>query len=559
MSPHPFGDMMAGKYFRRASGPQAGARAALSSDGSPPFEDAPPAPRFVIEQETRLSQSLLWTAQRRFFARQGIDAWRSGTVPYYVTNNPALARAYAEVTLGFLRDLVAQGAQFDAAAPFTVIELGAGSGRFAFFFVTQFRALLALSPFAAVPFRYVMTDFTQSNLAFWRAHDALAPLREAGVLDAALFDAECDERLRLEGAATTLSPGALAHPPVVVANYVFDGISQDAFSFRDGAILDHRISLSADRPAPDLDDPEAIARLECSYSDHPLEGTPYAEPLYNAILDDYAQSLDDTTLLFPSGALRCLDRLARLGDGRLLLLTADRGEQRDADLGREHGIGMAVHGSFSLPVNYHAIAEYVVKSGGEVLTTAYRHAHIAVSAFLFGGAYGETRLAFDQAIEHFGPDDFYTLARGLREQPGPLDIAQLLALVRLSGFDPRVLRDCLAVLWEKLPGASAAQRQELARAVERTVANYYHLGEARDLLFEFAMLSYALGDYRGALALYRRSRQHYDDHAATFWNMALCHAALGDDTEAAFCLAEAKRLDADFAPVSALQMKPREE
>ena len=517
--------------------------------------DAPPAPRFVIEREMRLSQSLLWTAQRRFFARQGIDAWRSGTVPYYVTNNPALARAYAEVTLGFLRDLVAQGAQFDAAAPFTVIELGAGSGRFAFFFVTQFRALLALSPLATVPFRYVMTDFTEANLAFWRRHEALAPLREAGVIDVALFDAECGEALRLETAGITLAAGALAQPPVVIANYVFDGISQDAFSFRDGAIMEHRISLSADRADPDLDDPEAIARLECSYSDQPLAGPPYSEALYNAILDDYAQSLDGCTVLFPAGALGCLDRLTRLADGRLLVLTADRGQQRDDDLSRGHGIGMAVHGSFSLPVNYHAIAEYVVKSGGEVLTTAYRHANLAVSAFLLGGRYGETCLAFDQAIEHFGPDDFYTLCRGLREQPGPLDIAQLLALVRLSAFDPRVLRDCLPALWEKLDNASEVQRQELARAIERAAANYYHLGEPRDLLFEFAMLSYSLGNYGGGLALYCRSRQYYGDDAATFWNMALCHAALGNAADAAFCLAEAKRLDADFAPVSALQVK----
>jgi len=170
----------------------------LPSDGTPPLDDASSAPRFVIEREKPLSQSLLWTAQRRFFARQGVEAWRSNTVPHYVTNNPALARAYAEVALGFLRDLVAGGARFDAAEPFTLIELGAGSGRFAFFFVNAFRSLLALSPFAALPFRYVMTDFTEANLAFWRTHEALAPLCEAGLVDFAVFDAESDDTLRLE-------------------------------------------------------------------------------------------------------------------------------------------------------------------------------------------------------------------------------------------------------------------------------------------------------------------------------------------------------------------------
>jgi Tfp pilus assembly protein PilF len=61
--------------------------------------------------------------------------------------------------------------------------------------------------------------------------------------------------------------------------------------------------------------------------------------------------------------------------------------------------------------------------------------------------------------------------------------------------------------------------------------------------------------YAGAVRLYRRSRRYYGDHGATFWNMALCHAALGDPAEAASCLAEAKRLDANFAPTTALPVK----
>lgn len=525
----------------------------MSPDAVSAAEDAPPAARFVIEREKRLSESLLWTAQRRFFDRQGVEAWSTGPVPSYVTNNPALARAYAELALGFLRDLVAAGARFDAAEPFTLIELGAGSGRFAFFFVTRFRALLALSPFAAVPFRYVMTDFTASNLDFWRQHDALAPFREAGLVDFALFDAERDESLRLEEAQRTIAAGTLAHPPVAIANYVFDGVTQDAFSLRGGKVLECRVTLSAAEPNPDLDDPAVMVGLSSSYSDHAIAAPAYPEPLFNAILDEYAATLGETTILFPATTMRCLDRMARWSNGRMLLLTADRGEQREEDLGRPTGLGLAVHGSISFPVNYHAIAEYVVKRGGEVLTTAYRHANLAVSAFLLGGgAHGETRLAFDQAVETFGPDDFYTLCQGLRREPGQLDLAQLLALVRLSCFDLRVLRDCGGALLPLLDGAGENQRRELARIVEEAAAGYYHLGETRDVLFECAMLLQGIDDHAGALRLYRRSRQYYGDHAASFWNMALCHAALGDGAEAAFCLAEAKRLDAAFGSVTTI-------
>lgn len=518
--------------------------------------DERPAQGFLIESEVRLSQSQLWAAQRRYFLRQGIEAWRSGTVPHYVTNNPALARAYAEVALGVLRDQVAGGARFDAAEPFTVIELGAGSGRFAFLFLAAFRDLLALSPLAALPWRYVMTDVVPANLEFWHRHEALAPWYEAGMLDLALFDMERDDRITLMRRGVTLAPDELRHAPLVIANYVFDGIPQDAFTLRDGALMECRLSLRAERPDPDLDDPAVMSALDRSYSDHPLAAAPYPEPLFNAILADYAATLDDTTILFPAASLRGLDRLAAFAGDRLLLLTADRGEQRAEDLG-SRDLGMAVHGSISLPVNYHAMAEYVVRRGGEVLTTAFRHAHLAVSAFLLGSRErDETRLAFDQAVAHFGPDDFYTLRSGLLDQLGGFGVVHHLALVRLSGSDPRMLRDCLPALWDMVDSASAAQRQELVRIIERCWQNYFHLGEARDTPFDFAMMLYRLEEYARALALFEESRRLYGDAAVTFWNMALCHTALGDIASAARCLAEARRLDDTVISAVALQMKP---
>ncbi len=49
----------------------------------------------------RLSASPIWAANRRYYDRTGIDAWRTGTVPHYVTNSVALATAYARVVLGY--------------------------------------------------------------------------------------------------------------------------------------------------------------------------------------------------------------------------------------------------------------------------------------------------------------------------------------------------------------------------------------------------------------------------------------------------------------------------
>ncbi len=152
-------------------------------------------PPFVVETEERLSRSHLFHLERTFYHRAGIGAWRTATVPHYVTNNPVLAHAYAEVLVGFFRDCAA--ATPGLAEPVTLLELGAGSGRFAYLVLRALVERLGRSPLAGLRFRYVMTDFTESNLAFWRDHDALRPFVEQGLLDFGVLDAEQDGEITL--------------------------------------------------------------------------------------------------------------------------------------------------------------------------------------------------------------------------------------------------------------------------------------------------------------------------------------------------------------------------
>ncbi len=101
--------------------------------------------RYVIDSGKPLSRSLLWTMQRRYFEDQGVEAWSTNIVPSYITSNPFIARRYAQVVLGYLRDI---WAALDPSQPLYIVELGAGGGRFAFYFLRCFQELLAESPFA---------------------------------------------------------------------------------------------------------------------------------------------------------------------------------------------------------------------------------------------------------------------------------------------------------------------------------------------------------------------------------------------------------------------------
>ena len=52
----------------------------------------------AIETQKRLSESWVWKVQREYFDRVGVDAW-ANNVPHFITCNPFIANAYAEMAI----------------------------------------------------------------------------------------------------------------------------------------------------------------------------------------------------------------------------------------------------------------------------------------------------------------------------------------------------------------------------------------------------------------------------------------------------------------------------
>jgi tetratricopeptide (TPR) repeat protein len=349
----------------------------------------------------------------------------------------------------------------------------------------------------------------------------------------------------------------LKNPLGVITNYVFDGIRQDAFSFQGGELRECLVSLSTAEPVTELEDPELISRISVSYTPRAAPVEYYEEPELNEILRSYARSLEQVTLLFPHAAIRCIQRLAKLSSGRLLLLSGDYGETRRMEP-ESMAPKLATHGSFSVAVNFHAIAEYVLNRGGEVLKTAHRHAHLAILGFLLGepeASHAETRLAYELSVVRAGPDDIFSLWSGLQDGVEQLGLEPTLSLIRLSRWDPRILLGVVPTLWNQVEGASAVMREEVRRTVVRVWENYYPLGEKQDVAFELALLVYAYDGWTEALRLFQDSLEWYGDDPRTWWNIGLCHLGLEQPAEALRCFGEVARLDPRFRPRGALQVK----
>eukprot|EP00808_Paulinella_micropora_P011011 g56122.t1 len=59
----------------------------------------------VLEENSRLSHSMMWSWLRSFYETKGIGAWTQNIVPTFVAANAFIANQYARVLLGFLRDV----------------------------------------------------------------------------------------------------------------------------------------------------------------------------------------------------------------------------------------------------------------------------------------------------------------------------------------------------------------------------------------------------------------------------------------------------------------------
>jgi hypothetical protein len=510
----------------------------------------------VLEEGRRLSESLLWRLQRDLYDAQGITAWSRGGVPQALTTSPHIARAYAHVTLGYLRDLAAE---LDPGEPVYIVELGAGSGRFGFRFVKQLTRLLARSSLRHVQFTYVMTDVSPDLIEFWQKHPSLRPLVASGRLDFARFDVLQPGDLSLVNSGTTLRAGEMANPIVVVANYFFDSVPHDSFSIQDKQLHENLVRVCSDREDFVLGSERSLTDLQVSFEARPVSTDYYPDSILNRLLAQYEQSLDNIVFLLPVAGITSLRYFAEVAKDRALFLVGDIGSTRAADLVDYTSGGIGADNNFWLSVNFHALGEYVAALGGTVLHPPHRHAHLNISTLALGdpaGAEGEMGLAYEETVAHLGPDDFFQLSTVIAGRLESMHRGELLAFLRSSGWDTEFFLQCLPYLLDSLQEVSWSGKEDVRRAVEEAWDVYYPIGDssdAADLPSGFGVLLYTIGDYARAMEYFQHSLEFVRMDARTTFNVALCLHRLGRLEEAAVWIDRTLELDPNVEQAQALR------
>jgi hypothetical protein len=514
----------------------------------------------VLETDVPLSQSLIWRLQRDFYAQRGLKAWTEDMVPSYITNNPFIAEIYAQIVAGFVSDCMqqVQRAPISPENPLRILELGAGTGKFSYLFLRKLTTLLQARKIATQILRYCMADCSESLLADWRANRYLAEFVESGILEFQLHRSEDGALSTSQGSNSPDLAKPAKGPLVVIANYVFDSLPQDAFIVANGQLSEALVTTIRANQARSSNEGDAVpqlSNLQLSFKNVPVPPDRYADKSWNATLEHYRTRLPAATVLFPSAALDTLQQLSASTDGRMLVLAADKGILREDDLALLQGPPqLEFHASsncFSQLVNFDAVARYFYGIGGDALLPQKHFSSLSICAFLahrLDDKFPATRAAYQETQSAFGPDDLFALMSWLNAHLEEVSIVQALALLRLTYWDTTALLRLFPVISRQLRTVTA-ERNDLRQAVLNTWANRYPISATENVLaFHCGVILLELRFFGEAEPLFKESELLLGRSAATSYNLGLCALGLGRSTDALAYMVDACNLDSTFEP-----------
>lgn len=191
---------------------------------------------FLIQSSVPYSEHFGWALSRRAYEAAGRENWHDGTVPYQVTGNITFALQQARMLLESL-------GQHPLNKTVTVLELGGGTGQFAWHFIQAFRQLCrqAEQPFQL---RYILTDPVPATLAALNQNPFFQSLIDSGTLQLGWADLEDVTLFSHEGL-----PLPIPELQLLTMSYVLCHQPFHLLEARNGKEYEYLISSEIEAPA----------------------------------------------------------------------------------------------------------------------------------------------------------------------------------------------------------------------------------------------------------------------------------------------------------------------
>ena len=501
-----------------------------------------------LETDVPLSSSVIWQMQRDFYTRRGLKAWTEDMVPNFITNNPFIAEIYSKIVFAFLSE---HGGACPEQ-PLRILEVGAGVGKFSYLFLRQFTNSLRHKNISPELVHYCMTDCSPELIQSWRSNSYLSEFVKSGILDFGLLQM---------GEQSNFPFLDRKGPLAVIANYVFDSVPQDAFIVKNGQVSEALVSTSSSPDSPAAD----FSRLRFSWTNVDVPPNRYADTSWNHILELYRSRLSGATIMFPCAALTFLKQVVERTEDPVLVLAADKGFTNEDALHFLQGQPqLEFHGGncFSQMVNFDAIGKYFASIGGEALLPEKHFAPLNICAFIKDrgtNRFPLTAATYNDAQSGLGTDDLFTLLAWLNAHMEEMNVAQIVAALRLTRWDPIAFLRFFPILARQLRNVTV-ERMDLHDAVFHVWARYFPVKESEnEIAFDCGVVLLELRFYDEAMAMFKESEKLLGRSARTSYNLGLCAAGLGRASGALDYMTEACNMDPQFEPATTMKRKLEEQ
>ena len=508
-------------------------------DTGPGEKEASSSARTVllpVEGAKRLSESVIWKSQRAFYKEKAVRAWSESIVPHFASSNAYLANCYARLILAYARDLEQSGAPAEDAVsrpPINIVEIGAGAGKFGFLILVKLLKMQHVWPWENC-FRYVLTDFVQETVDYWSQHPALQKFYHMGILDYGVFDAETDTEIQLQRSGEVLNSKYFAENEgslgVMVSNYVFDSLRQDAFCITNGELQENLCSVFSTETEPYPESPELIQRMQLMWSSRKCDLEYYQgkDNGFNKILEAYVGHHREAKFLLPIGGLSCIENVKKMTNNKFLWLAGDKAHTQDIEIADAKDPHVAIHGSFSFMSNFHACKIHIeqgLESAFSLLTSHLQG--FKCCAMVVGSAkeaHRGLRLQWHSLMEAYNPEDFSSFQRCVKEEVKTPSLKTALCTTRLAHWDPDVFIKFKSVWIDKTPFASEKEKADVYHDAMQVWNCHYQLDPSIDVAFELGRVMMGLRKYNEAIQFFEESTTQCGEHHVTSYNIGICQS-----------------------------------
>lgn len=475
-----------------------------------------------IEDAKRLSHSKLWEIQRNYFHTKGIDAWK-GEVPFYISSNAFIANSYAALILKLIQEAQLSVASQDIPV-FHIIELGAGTGKFSFYFLNALLSMLELSK-TPIKFCYTLTDFSEKIISSIQDNHSFKELKKrlgtTHQIECVVWDFETDKQ-------SIIKPG---YTPIIIANYVFDCIKQDKFNIQDGILHEVQVALNNRYLKFDATAPKTLRDLEFKESNLAVEPSQYYDdPKLNTVLQYYVQNLKSgTEFCLPVGAFNFINLL----DENLpyYLLVGDKGlsEIQDFEAANRREL-MSYDGCYSFLLNFNALNQYFNLNDGGCLGTEYVY---TFGVHLYGNHLAKNVInnlknEFNETISRFGPKEYLSVCQEYQASCYRFKLDSIIDFVKLSNYDPDAYGIIHDRLIELIPAITEYNKPNILLALQKVEKNIYVLGTAFDTYNLLGIFYQLTNDLDKAEKLFQQSIDILGPSGPTHHNLGILYTKKKD-------------------------------